>query len=281
MTATAAASVLVDEDIEIDDDVAPEAVSTQPSVVSSGSTGTSPQQPPSGDNAVAPTEPRPSQTVYVQNINEKIKIPEVKKGIYHVFSAYGNVVDVVASRTYRLRGQAWVVYDNVASAARAIREAQNFKFFNKPLRLSYSKNKSDAVAKADGTFTQRPKRKAEDDEPEGTTIRRQREGTKRQKREDAGENMSDQAPSQIPIVQQVNEPNRILFAENLPADITLEQLNALFGAHTGYRESRLVPNRNVAFVEFENEYHSTVALDALQGHKLSAIERLKLTFAKK
>ena len=69
-----------------------------------------------------------------------------------VCSQFGKVIDVVAAKTYKLRGQAWVVFDNVASATAAVRGLQDFPFYEKPMRITYAKSKSDATAKLEGTY---------------------------------------------------------------------------------------------------------------------------------
>jgi U2 small nuclear ribonucleoprotein B'' len=53
--------------------------------------------------------------------------------MYAMFSQFGKVVDVVALKTFRLRGQAWVVFDDVASAVAARRAMDGFPFFGKPI----------------------------------------------------------------------------------------------------------------------------------------------------
>jgi hypothetical protein len=50
-----------------------------------------------------------------------------------MFSQFGKVIDVVALKTYRLRGQAWVVFADVAAATSALRTMQGFPFFEKPI----------------------------------------------------------------------------------------------------------------------------------------------------
>ena len=49
---------------------------------------------------------------------------ELKKSLQAVFSQFGKIVDVVAAKTYKLRGQAWVVFADVASATGALRTMQ-------------------------------------------------------------------------------------------------------------------------------------------------------------
>lgn len=50
-----------------------------------------------------------------------------------MFSQFGKIVDVVCLKTYRLRGQAWVVFSDVAAATNALRTMQGFPFFDKPI----------------------------------------------------------------------------------------------------------------------------------------------------
>jgi RNA recognition motif-containing protein len=47
----------------------------------------------------------PSQTLYVNNINEKIKKDVLKKTLYALFSQYGKVIEIVACKGIRMRGQ--------------------------------------------------------------------------------------------------------------------------------------------------------------------------------
>ena len=78
---------------------------------------------------------------------------------------------MVAAKTYKLRGQAWIVFVDVGSATAAMRAMQGFPFYDKPMKIGYAKTKSDAVAKLDGSFVPRDpairqKRKAESREQE-------------------------------------------------------------------------------------------------------------------
>jgi RNA recognition motif-containing protein len=75
----------------------------------------------------------PSQTLYINNINEKVKIDVLKKMFYMVFSQYGKVVDIVAKKGLKMRGQAWVVFQDTSAATNAMRGKQGFNFYGKPL----------------------------------------------------------------------------------------------------------------------------------------------------
>merc|ERR1719498_1160 len=61
-------------------------------------------------------------------------------------------------KSLKRRGQAWIIFKEVSSANNALRSLQGFPFYNKPMRLNFAKTKSDAVARADGTYVERAKR---------------------------------------------------------------------------------------------------------------------------
>ena len=67
-----------------------------------------------------------------------------------LFSEFGTVVDVVAKRSLKRKGQAFVVFDAVESATRAIDDAQGFELFGKPMVLEYARMPSDALVKLQG-----------------------------------------------------------------------------------------------------------------------------------
>jgi RNA recognition motif-containing protein len=60
-------------------------------------------------------------------------VAELKKCLYAIFSQFGKILDVVCMRTYRLRGQAWVVFSDVTAATNALTSMQGFPFFDKPM----------------------------------------------------------------------------------------------------------------------------------------------------
>ncbi|KAL6555519.1 hypothetical protein OROHE_007191 [Orobanche hederae] len=75
----------------------------------------------------------PNQTIYIRNLNEKVKKEELKRSLYTLLSQYGRILDIVALKTANLRGQAWVVFSEVTAASSAVRQMQNFPFYDKPM----------------------------------------------------------------------------------------------------------------------------------------------------
>jgi hypothetical protein len=57
----------------------------------------------------------------------------LKRSLYSLFSQYGRILDVVSLKTPKLRGQAWVVFTEVTAASNAVRQMQNFPFYDKPM----------------------------------------------------------------------------------------------------------------------------------------------------
>ncbi|TGZ75932.1 hypothetical protein CRM22_000108 [Opisthorchis felineus] len=136
----------------------------------------------------------PNNTVYIRNLNEKIKRDELKKSLYAVFVQFGQILDIITchsqtdegsvrplvalhvipladcwkpdrtwhvtssnARTLKMRGQAFVVFDDVNSATTALRAMQSFPLYEKPMRIEFAKGDSDIIAKRKGTYVARPK----------------------------------------------------------------------------------------------------------------------------
>jgi len=238
------------------------------------------------------TDVRPNHTIYINNLNEKIKKEELKKSLYAIFSQFGPIVDIVALKTLKLKGQAWVIFKEINSATNALRSMQGFPFYDKPMRINYAKSDSDLIAKMKGTFAERPKRPKDD--------ARKKKKSKDAKKAAAGGVVGQPMiqPGMLPYgmgppggvggftgpppIMGEQPPNQILFLTNLPEETTEMMLQMLFNQFPGFREVRLVPGRHdIAFVEFENEIQSSSAKDALNGFKITPNNAMKISFAKK
>jgi len=99
-----------------------------------------------------------NHTLYVNNLNDKVNAETLKKSLTEVFAAFGDILDIIAMKSLKRRGQAWVIFKDLQAACSAMKSLQGFPFYNKPLRIQFARTKSDEIAKADGTFVERPKR---------------------------------------------------------------------------------------------------------------------------
>uniref|UniRef100_A0A3B3ZAK5 RRM domain-containing protein n=1 Tax=Periophthalmus magnuspinnatus TaxID=409849 RepID=A0A3B3ZAK5_9GOBI len=209
---------------------------------------------------------RPNHTIYINNINDKVKKEELKRSLYALFSQFGQVVDIVALKTMAMRGQAFVVFKELAAATNALRQLQGFPFYNKPMRIQYAKTDSEIISKMKGTYGDKEKKKE-----------------KKKKAQEAAANQNKR-PAQVSCGGGVpdNPPNHILFLSNLPEETNEMMLSMLFNQFPGFKEVRLVPGKHdISFVEFESDTQAGVAKDALQGFRITATCAMRISYAKK
>lgn len=102
----------------------------------------------------------PNQTLYIRNLNDKVKVEgntnnhiiELRKGLFEIFSPYGEILGIYAKKTYKMKGQAFVVFKDLQSASEAMRCLQKALFFGKEINIHYAKDKSDCVTKLNNTY---------------------------------------------------------------------------------------------------------------------------------
>ncbi|PKA54488.1 U2 small nuclear ribonucleoprotein B'' [Apostasia shenzhenica] len=229
----------------------------------------------------------PNQTIYIKNLNEKVKKEELKRSLYALFSQYGRILDVVALKTEKLRGQAWVVFSEVTAASSAVRQMQSFPFYDKPMRIQYAKMKSDCIAKADGTYVPREKKKKQ--EEKAAEKRRKAEGAQQTGSAANGPAIHNNGVSASQSTrpgksgsQESVPPNNILFIQNLPHETTSMMLQILFQQYPGFREVRMIEAKpGIAFVEFGDDVQASIAMQALQGFKITPQNPMAIAYAKK
>ena len=60
-------------------------------------------------------------------------ISELKKSLYAIFSQFGQILDIVALKSLKMRGQAFVIFKDINSGTNALRSMQGFPFYDKPM----------------------------------------------------------------------------------------------------------------------------------------------------
>jgi len=223
---------------------------------------------------------RPNNTLYVNNLNEKVKKEELKKSLYGIFGQFGQVLDIVAMKTMKMRGQAFIVFKDINSATNALRSMQGFPFYEKAMRLSYAKKDSDIIARLKGTYkepTKDKKKKKKESKKVKITAAPQPKTNGNDDNIDTTTTNGDDNDE-----DSNNPPHHILFLRNLPQETQEEMLALLFSRFDGFKEVRLVPNRpDIAFIEFENKEQASNSRDALQNFKISPTHAMKVSFAKR
>lgn len=96
---------------------------------------------------------KPSQTLYVKNLNNKINKKVLLHNLYLLFSAFGDIISINLHNGY-----AFIIFTNLNLATLALRNLKNQDFFDKPLVLNYSVKESKVIS--------HEKEKSQDDEDE-------------------------------------------------------------------------------------------------------------------
>ena len=232
-----------------------------------------------------------------------MKIPTLVESLRELFEEYGNIIDVVAKKNLRAKGQAFIVFDSVDSAQNAIDELQGFDLFGKEISLDFARTKSDVIVRREdgeeGLETHKKHRLAE----KGMHIRTwlytcctanmaaerrhaieaaNQQAAKRPAPEALAERPSKTAKAANPaagvIPDEYLPPNKILFLRELPEDYGKEALAAIFGRFAGFKEVRTVPGRKaIAFVEYEDEEGAITAKESTAGMTLGE-KAIRVTF---
>jgi U2 small nuclear ribonucleoprotein B'' len=72
-------------------------------------------------------------TLYIRNLNEKVRIQPLKSALEAIFSQFGKVIDIKVKRNIRHRGQAFVSFETSEIATKAMIKSQRFPLFDKPM----------------------------------------------------------------------------------------------------------------------------------------------------
>lgn len=176
----------------------------------------------------------------------------------------------VADILFRLRGQAFVIYKDLADAVVAKRELANFPFVGRPLRVQFAKARSHLLEKQDGTFDEEKaaeSRKARE-AMVAASSKRKPEASAVEGAGAAGEEAKRPKPADF-AEKQTAPPNRILFVQNLPAEANELMVRMLFQQFGGFESVSMVPSGGMAFVHFVDIPSANVAMNSLQHFKIT------------
>ena len=214
----------------------------------------------------------PHETLYVNNLNDRIKPDALKRALIPLFGRFGKIIDLVAMKSLWRKGQAWVVYENPAVAAKAMAALQGHQLYSKPMRIAFSKTPSDATLKRKQIPITREKK------PRMTAEESAAKLVERTKSTEDFFKPSRAAPK---VPQYTSIPNRTLFVENLPADLPASYLEDICKTIDGYEETRIIAGRGVAFIDFHFDYQAARAMQSINGKQVGPGFVLKVSYAKK
>eukprot|EP00177_Eucheuma_denticulatum_P000473 GFKZ01000834.1.p1 GENE.GFKZ01000834.1~~GFKZ01000834.1.p1 ORF type:complete len:230 (+),score=36.03 GFKZ01000834.1:176-865(+) len=210
----------------------------------------------------------PCRTLYIRNLPEKLNKQRLRALLHALLTPYGHILAIIAEKTMKLRGQAFVTFEHQSSATIALRKLHASPFMGRQISVTYAKQLTDRFQPPDSKHPTAPSH--------NKTL------TPTAQNATSHENALPSTETKIP--QLIREsppapPNRILFIDNLPANVEGDHANRpttvaaavtdLFARFAGFMEVRPVPGKDrIAFVEFDSEQNAAVAMSGLQSHPL-------------
>lgn len=96
-----------------------------------------------------------SNGCFVENLVDRVTAAEpslfadLRRLLYIYFSTYGKVLDVVALRNEKMRGQAFVVFKDLSTSTAALRKENGRAFAGRALKIQYAQSKSFATIESE------------------------------------------------------------------------------------------------------------------------------------
>ncbi|KAK7061674.1 spliceosomal protein [Favolaschia claudopus] len=233
---------------------------------------------------------QPNTTLYVNNLNDKVNKAELRSQLHALFATYGKIIDVVATKNTRMRGQAFLVFADLAGATTAMRALEGMPFYDKPLRITYAKSKSYATSRREDSSFVPPtsanasallmqkgradkKRQRDEEVADGERKAKRDKGDddddeemEIDDEEDAQQNAS--AAGEVPVAG----PTARLLCTNLPQEVSDGVLSVLFQQYHGFKKANVsttdVPGVKKAQVMFDSPQLASVAKEGLHGFTL-------------
>ncbi|PSK37120.1 hypothetical protein C7M61_003547 [Candidozyma pseudohaemuli] len=202
-------------------------------------------------------------TIYVNHINEKIARNKLERVLRRLFGRYGDIVLVTVHRNLKMKGQAFVTYEDPKSSEKAMAKLQNYPLFRQPISITWAKTELDGILLKQGkedVVEERKKKKAEKKE----TVEKKASTSKLTK-------------SQVKYWRSL-PAHRVLLLQNIDKEL-FDDLESKFSGFSGYENVRAIPSRNLAFIDFESEEAATACISSLETASLGT--DVLLTYAKK
>jgi U2 small nuclear ribonucleoprotein B'' len=98
-----------------------------------------------------------------------VKIEDLKEALTSVFKPYGPIVDIIMKKSVKRKGQAFVVFNSAENAQKAL-FMDGFKLYDKKIKVSMARNRSDATLQNKGTEEQLEQHKRERLTMKGTSL---------------------------------------------------------------------------------------------------------------
>lgn len=241
-----------------------------------------------------------NETIYIKNINDKIREDDMKQTLRKLFEVYGEILDIKMKKSLPCRGQAFIVYKNLESSEKAKRTMSGAILYGKKIDIDFAKSKSDSLIKYQGAYSEDYflKRK------QASKLKRDNIYILLKEKRLLENSFSNENPTlinnfehQVPKVMGFNPasllpnsnlpnsansnivPSYKLFINNLSPDTEVNDLKLLFDKIPGFKEIRLIAEKNMCFIEYDNENQASQALLANNNIEVNGVS-LNISYAK-
>ena len=229
-----------------------------------------------------------NNTLYINNLNEKININELKHELLNLFLKFGKIFEIRISKSLKLKGQAFITFENINDSKKALSDLNGFEFFGKKLNINYAKQTSENYLVSIGKLKENKKK-------EKDIERKKKRNEFYQKLNEENINQKNKMIEKYyneiynnnnndfnKIIEENNlndedKLNKILFVE-FDKNVNENDLKKIFSECKGFLNINMFNNK--AFVEFDNIVNAQYAKIKLNNSKINNI-LLKISFAKK
>ena len=233
-----------------------------------------------------------NNTLYINNLNEKININELKHELLELLLKYGKIFEIRMSKSLKLKGQAFITFENINDSKKALNELNGYELFGKKLNINYAKQTSENFLVKKGKLKE-SKKKEKDIE-----RKKKRDEFYKKLNEDKINlknklieeyyneiyNNNDNNNDLNKIIDENDDEdklNKILFVEfdDVNNNINEDVLKKIFSECKGFLNINMFNNK--AFIEFDNITNAQYAKIKLNKSKINNNILLNISFAKK
>lgn len=224
----------------------------------------------------------PNETLYINNLNDKIKIEELKQALVAVFSQFGEIISIRARSSIKLKGQAFITFSTIDEATNAKNQLNNNIFLDKKLQIEFAKTKCDIALVKVGKMNQEEKkqndllRKRKRDDFYKSFLEKNKKNE-----EDVKDIVSDNNQTITKKIVLDEKSHNTLFVEGIQKDISEKDLENIFKQEKGFKNIHVFPTRGICFLTFDNVIDAATVKEKYDQKTIGSNSKLSITYAKK
>ena len=205
----------------------------------------------------------------------------MKTNLYFLFNQFGKILDIIMMKKNKMRGQAFIIFENYKNCENAKLSLENFKIFGKNMKIEFAQKKSFATKIQNSEFIYKDYKNLK----KQNYLYKNKENEKLNENSEIEktENLENSEIVKIEKSEKIEKNwNNILLVNNFPENANEELLKYIFKQYPGYKSAKLLEDQNgMGFVEFYSPIQASIALKALDGFKISEDNFLSVIYAKK